>query len=119
MRTVPDGWKNFIQISNELGVDVLNIERRIKHFREENPDSEPAHLIKRPNGATWEYFSPDIVDAIKNEIESLEIAPEGWMKANELARNIGIVDETQAQRDFLFIFKITDISQARSVVVLN
>lgn len=86
----PEGWLTAMQLWKSLKVKVgkKKIKNKIEAFRESHP--EWFKICKDKTGVPRDHVSPELVQIIKDEIESVEIASEGWITNKELRKVLGV-----------------------------
>lgn len=82
----PDGWLTMGELTKRFKKSYDLLKRLIDKYKETNPLSAKVYLS--PSGNSWEYYSPDLVDAIREELDEYESAPAGWMTNQGLANQI-------------------------------
>ncbi len=75
----PDGWKAVAQLKDEFGGGVAKVHRIANFYREAHPQWFKHYLDKR--NITYEFFAPELVALIRENLGSRRDAPEGWVVA--------------------------------------
>jgi transposase len=89
----PEGWKLNSDISKELGVTEKVIRRIANNHRENH--TEYYREFKSKIGKVFEYYSPELVEIIKQEYmkELPSEPPENWQSVEEIAKQTGVTKE--------------------------
>jgi len=91
-KEAPDGWMTINSLSNSLGVNTRVINKIINKFRVNNP--KWFKKFKTSTGHLWIHISPELIEIVKEDINSREKAPEGWMTENALKEKLSIHHRT-------------------------
>lgn len=84
----PEGWKTKNSLEKLLGRSYQFIEKNINELRDEHPDW--IRDYRGRTGRILEHYSPEMIEAVKTELESTKKAPEGWMTKNSIAKLLGV-----------------------------
>jgi hypothetical protein len=88
----PEEWKTNNMVAKGLGVDFFTVKRIAENYRRVNP--EFFENFKSKPGSFREYYSPQLVEIIRKEIEKRKEAPEGWGTPNMLAYQLNVATVT-------------------------
>jgi hypothetical protein len=75
-----------------LGVSYGITNKEANKYRKLNP--EWFKIYKDSTGKKSEHFSPELVERIREEIESIEEAPEGWITKSALIKILKAAHKT-------------------------
>lgn len=84
----PEGWLNRFNLISTYGYSGDSIDKTVDRFREQRPDWFGTFDSK--TGAQTEYFSPELVEQVKDEMARREPTPEGWRTKNTVANELSI-----------------------------
>jgi hypothetical protein len=82
----PAGWVHMRDLAKKLNSGYARIFNAVAQYRESHPEWFKEYLGR--NGVMVEHYSPELVLKIEEALGGLEIAPEGWMVANNIAREL-------------------------------
>lgn len=92
MRAPVEGWMNMPSIEVELNISRPTLEDLINEHRKSDPDY--FRVFKRDNGQIMEYFSPELVNLIREQAIARNITadtpPEDWVTYREAASEAGV-----------------------------
>ena len=89
LELAPDNWKTNSALSQLLGVEFKLMKKIAASFRETHPEWFKEYSYQL--GKTSEHYHPDLVQKIKEEIESRPgVAPDDWYTASALSEDLGI-----------------------------
>lgn len=107
----PEGWKGLTSISEEANVDPITIRRLIARtydsYRQSNP--EWFGMYSSPNGKEAEFFHPELVQMIVNELRKRELAPEGWRNVLAFSNEMKAEMERTGQK---MVFSRNEVKRA-------
>lgn len=72
----PQDWINISNLSKEVGKQIYTIKVHIDKFRQDHPNWFRRFVSQR--GTVKEYFSPELANIIRQEMNSKLPKPEGW-----------------------------------------
>jgi|GEM_PF-1512642 len=87
----PDGWSTIRALRSEVGGSIKTVTSTLEKYRESHKESfktykTKTHLIK-------EHIGPEVVRLVSAELKN-EKAPNGWLTASILRRQLGNSDRT-------------------------
>jgi hypothetical protein len=82
-----EGWMTANALIKPLEIGRQKIKKEANKYRKSNPEWFKNYKIK---GRTHEHFSPELIEKIREEIESVEDAPDGWITSNALSKQFGV-----------------------------
>lgn len=88
----PEGWTPNGRLAHELDVDNGTTRKIADEYRESHP--EWFQLFKNEQGQRHEFFSPELVAIISDNLTNREAAPEGWLTMGALAKDLNVDAET-------------------------
>ena len=83
----PEGWRTRGELAQELGRKSTTIKAMAERFRVDHPDWFKKYFDQQQK--RYEYYAPDLVEAIRKESQDMEPAPEGWMTKEGLSTELG------------------------------
>lgn len=83
----PEGYRNTSQVAKFLGIDHGTVGRAVEAYREKKPEWFSQY---RTGQTILECFSPELVDKMRDDIEGIELVPEGWCTNGGLAKELGV-----------------------------
>ncbi|MBI2028502.1 MAG: DEAD/DEAH box helicase family protein [Candidatus Levybacteria bacterium] len=84
--TPPTGWMNSYDIEQIFGIDAVNVRFYVKRYGKSHPEYFKV-LVGRKHHLS-QYFSPELVELIKNEYLEVVAPPPGWSNTIELSNNL-------------------------------
>lgn len=91
-KTAPEGWMIPVNFARSIGRDVSAVLRLANPYRAAHPE-----WFGRYANGRWdesEYFHPQLLSAIKFEIDSYVAAPEGWRTLMNLVKDCDVDRES-------------------------
>ncbi len=95
-QATPDGWMTNLGVAESTGRSFTVPQKIADRYRESNPEWFRKYF--GPTNIYAEYYAPELIKIIDEELGSREVAPPGWMNLKELSRNLG------RSRDFVINF---------------
>lgn len=90
----PEGWLANGAAKDEIGgISGPNLARLAEKHRQNNPEWFAEYGYP---GQKYEYYSPELVEALRSEIGGFERAPEGWQTVDTIAKSLGVAHRTVA-----------------------
>lgn len=86
---LPEGWRSVGTISTSLRVSRSYVLPRLADIAKQHP--EFARQVTKGLWKGYTFFAPDVISILEQELANLkETAPEGWMTASQLAKELNI-----------------------------
>lgn len=123
LKEAPEGWLTKFALSNELTVSDLIVERVADRYIHTNPEYFNFFESKE-YGQALQYYSPELVEIIRNEIKKFPRADEkyaGWKTKIDLSKELGLNSITVGKIAHKYIevnpedFKVLRIRQGNIV----
>lgn len=87
----PDGWLNTADFTRKFSCDARTVQRIAEPYFD---DAEYVRIFKPKSGPATQYYSPELVEIITNELTKLDKAPENWMTISAIASRFGVGHKT-------------------------
>lgn len=85
---VPEGWMGTFGIEQSFGIKADNVRQFVRRYRKSNPEYFKV-IVGRQHHVT-QYFSPELVELVKNEYLEGATPPEGWQSTDNIAATLGL-----------------------------
>ena len=88
----PDGWLTSHTIARFIQVDGHTIDRKAREIMKDIPENELdkyTGTFRGRGGRQIAFYSPEIVEKIKEFLNSIEKPPENWLTLSNIYRNTG------------------------------
>lgn len=84
------GWLTYSKAGDILGADNKTIETFAEAYKETSPELFVRFRINKGRGEARVHIAPELVQLIKEKIESIPLAEEGWVTREGLMRTLAI-----------------------------
>src|SRR5437773_1049181 len=89
LKKAPEGWETSNSLAEENGVSQPTIIRIADKYRDKG--EEYFQHFKNTKNKVLEYYSPELVGMIINEIKEKKEAPEGWQTSSSISAQLETV----------------------------
>ncbi len=89
----PEGWLTTSSLASDLKVSFKRISRIAAKYQDENPEWFRPYTLGERKYSTGHYH-PDLVDAIREEVQGVENADLDWRNQRDLSNSLGIATDT-------------------------
>ncbi|MFH0936843.1 MAG: DEAD/DEAH box helicase [Candidatus Daviesbacteria bacterium] len=89
---VPEGWMGTYDLEQNFGIKAANVRQYVRRYRKSDHEYFKV-LVGRQHHLT-QYFSPELVELIKNEYLEAVSPPTGWLSADDLGEGLRLSQES-------------------------
>ncbi len=92
LEKVPEGWLTHTEVKMALGVARETVLRIVERQKPLHPEWFQRYL--NSNNQPHNYYAPELVEIVINELAARNIRPLGWMTNPALAKELGVTHQT-------------------------